>query len=78
MQFLKMLPMLGLLVMTGCATNGVAIPDRLKRCTIHDRPSEEGLSAGELSVYSNQLLGDLIECDKKLEELAGLYDKWPE
>ncbi len=80
MNFLKMSLLSGLLLMGACAHNSVTIiPDRLKGCPIPDAPVIEPLTAGEITVYSNQLLGALIDCGKKNEELVGLTEpKWPD
>lgn len=65
----KMLPMLGLLALTACAstqpTLTVTIPDSLRDCPRTERPDVIGLTVGKLASYSVQQAADLEVCNAR-------------
>lgn len=67
----------GLLVLTACAHQATVIPDHLKVCQVPERPAAEGLTIGELAVFSQEQEAALQLCQKQLTEASELIDpKW--
>jgi hypothetical protein len=67
--------MLGLLVLTGCTT-GAQLTTQQSSCMDlrPQRPSKDGLTVGQLSVFSQQQAAAFMDCNRRLEEVARLYE----
>jgi hypothetical protein len=73
-KFLLMLPLLGLLALTACATRVTVIPETLRECDMPTRPSVENLTVGRLATFSLEQEAALQACNQKLKEVANLIE----
>lgn len=73
-----MLLMLGLVVLTGCATSQpslvVTIPNSLRDCPGSERPASAGLTVGRLAAFSVVQEGDLQKCRAKNAALIEIIE----
>lgn len=63
--YLVILPICGLLALTGCASRQVFIPQSLLQCERPARPSAEGLTVSQLTQFSLAQEAALNDCERK-------------